>query len=93
MGKKELKKFTKKFDYATYLVGIVGPFFVLPEVIRIYTTQDVAGIAIISWASFLLFAFVWLGWGILHKSKPVIITNLLWIGSEGSIVLAYFLFI
>ena len=73
------KKFKKTIDYLIYAVAILAPIMTIPQVLKIWVYQNASGISLISWTSYLIFAFVWLSYGIVHKEKPIIITNILWI--------------
>lgn len=76
---KELPSKTKKFvDTAIYFIGIAGPLMTIPQVIKIFVSKTAAGVSLLSWISYTIIALFWLWYGILHKDKPIIITNLGW---------------
>jgi len=72
-------KFKKTIDNLIYAVAVLAPIMTIPQILKIWVYQNAAGVSLISWASYLIFAFVWLSYGIIHKEKPIIITNILWI--------------
>ncbi len=80
--KKDRKKTTKFFDKIVYVIGILGPLAILPQVWIIWTTKNVGGISLISWGLISITDFSWLGYGIIHKYKPIIFTNVLILVSE-----------
>lgn len=61
-------------DRAILLVAVVQPLAALPQVFRIYTTQDASGIAMLTWAIFIVFDAFWFWYGVAEKQKAVIIS-------------------
>lgn len=83
----------KRFlDKIIYFVGISGPVMTIPQVWEIWSKQDASGVSLISWGWYLLTAFIWLGYAIEHKEKPLIVTYLLWIVIEIFLVLGIILY-
>jgi len=80
------KGFGKYIETAAYIAGILGPIMTIPQAWKIFAEKSAEGVSLISWGSYILFAFVWLAYGIHHKEKPLIITMLLWIIIEIVIV-------
>ncbi|MBS3084650.1 hypothetical protein J4411_01935 [Candidatus Pacearchaeota archaeon] len=66
-------------DKIIYIVSIIGPIMMLPQVLKIFIEKNADGVSMISYASFAFLSIIWLFYGIVHKEKPIIITNLLWI--------------
>ncbi|MDP3966138.1 MAG: SemiSWEET family transporter [archaeon] len=66
-------------DKIIYIVGIIGPAMLLPQVIKIFTSKNAEGVSFFSYAFLAIFSIIWLLYGIVHKEKPIIITNALWI--------------
>ncbi|MBD3354842.1 hypothetical protein GF361_02565 [Candidatus Woesearchaeota archaeon] len=67
------KKFVDKF---VYVVGVLTPLFTLPQVLKIWMNKSAENISIFTWVPYLLFAFIWLWYGIIHREKPIIFLNL-----------------
>ncbi|MBU0957374.1 MAG: hypothetical protein KKF56_01040 [Nanoarchaeota archaeon] len=86
LSKKEFTSFRKRFDVLMYVLGILVPLSVLPQLYNIWILQDASGVSIITWSLFLISAFIWLLYGYVHRYKPVIIANLMWIFSEVFII-------
>jgi len=74
-------------DNIIYIVGVLGPVMTLPQIIKIFFFQNAAGVSLITYIALTLFSCVWLLYGIVHKEKPIIVTNILWIFSEVLIVI------
>jgi uncharacterized protein with PQ loop repeat len=87
------RMFRRKIDYLIYFIGIITPFSLIPQITQIWFGQNVAGVSVWSWLIMIFFAFFWLAYGIIHKYKPIIITNILWISAEIAVVIGYFIYI
>ncbi len=64
----------------------------LPQVWNIWIDHNAAGVSTVSWASYFVFAFIWLVYGIAHKDKPIIVSNTLWIILDIMIVVGTFIY-
>ena len=71
-----LKRF---IDKAIYVIGFLGFVMTIPQVTKIWIYQNPAGVSLISWTSYLIFAVFWLIYGLVHKNKPIIMTFSLYI--------------
>lgn len=70
-----------------YLIAAVGPLSSLPQIIEIWVTDKSAeGVSLITWLLFTLMSMVWLWYGITKRDRPLIISNALWIITDGIIV-------
>lgn len=74
-------------DQAIYVGAFVGPIFTLPQVLAVWGARSAAGVSIITWAAYTVAAMGWLYYGILHKDKPIIVSNALWIVMDLLIVI------
>jgi len=79
-------------DKLIYIVGIVGPLMILPQIIKIFALKTAEGLSLISYASFVLLSIIWLIYGIAHNEKPIIITNILWIALHILIVIGILIY-
>ena len=80
-------KWKRFMDKAVYGAGIFGLIMTLPQLTNIWIDKNAAGVSAISWSAYLLGAIVWLGYGVVHKEKPIIITYSMWIILEVFIVI------
>lgn len=62
-----------------YGVGIVGPLVSIPQLIEIYVRHNVQGISVLSWTGYAVLSVLWLAYGIVHREKPIILTQFLWL--------------
>ena len=74
-------------DKIIYVVGVLGPVMTLPQVIKIFVLKDASGVSFASWFAYTIFSSVWLYYGTVHKEKPIIISNALWVLAELLIVI------
>lgn len=58
----------------------------IPQVTKIWIDKNASGIAVISWVTYLITTIFWLIYGIMHKEKPIIFLNIIWIFLQISII-------
>jgi len=61
-------------DKLIFVIGVLGPIANLPQLSKIWSEHNAQGLSLISWASFLIFSWFWLAYGILHKDRLLILT-------------------
>lgn len=82
-----LQDHTHAIDRVVTAVAFIGPLTSLPQIIEIwFVDQSAAGVSVLTWSAFVLMAAVWLLYGIVHKQRPIIISNALWIVAQSLIV-------
>ena len=74
-------------DHLVYLVALLGPILTIPQVTQIWFNKTAVGVSLFSWSAFVVMESVWLTYGIIHKEKPIIITNIGWLTVEILIVI------
>lgn len=77
---------TSLFDKFMYVVACMGPIMTLPQIRDIWLNKQTS-VNEVTWVSYLLISFVWLGYGVLHKEKPIIFSNTLGIITNSLVVL------
>ncbi|MFC2143606.1 hypothetical protein ACFLQN_04375 [Candidatus Aenigmatarchaeota archaeon] len=85
-------KWKNLVDKLVYVAGVISLIMTLPQVTIIWINQDVSGVSILSWLSYLFVGIVWLTYGILHKEKSIIVTYALWIVMEVFIIVGIVLY-
>ena len=65
-------------DKLTFIVGVIGPFTVLPQVYGIFTTHSATGVSLVTWSLMFVETFPWILYGIAHKDKSIIVSFILW---------------
>lgn len=79
--------FTNFINKGVYCASIFGILIVLPQSLKIWLDKDTSGVSLITWSGFLVGSFFWLFYGIVHKEKPIIFTNIAGILMNLSIII------
>jgi len=79
-------------DRIIYIVGILGPVMSLPQILKIFLLKNADGVSFLTYSTLTVFSCVWLWYGMVHKEKPIIVTNILWIISEIVIVVGVLIY-
>ena len=72
------EKWKNLLDKLIYVAGIAGPIMSIPQLLKVWVEQNVAGISVISWASFAVINVFWIVYGVVHKSKPIVLNYTAW---------------
>jgi len=72
------KATTALVDRLMSVAVVMHPLTAIPQIYAIYTTHDVSGVSLLTWLGFMLLGLVFLAYGVLHKIKPFIVTQVLW---------------
>lgn len=67
----------RTLDVLIYIVSIVGPVTAIPQLSTIWRTGEVVNISFLYWAFALCATVLWEIYSLVHKVKPLIITNIL----------------
>lgn len=78
LSKQQKSPYIIFLDKLTLVVGIIGPFTVLPQIYTIFSTQSAKGVSLATWSLIFLVTFPWILYGIAHKEKNIIISFILW---------------
>lgn len=68
-------------DNLIYFASFAGPIMTIPQIYEIWILKNL-GVSLLTWGSYLIIALIWLSYGLVHKEKPIIINNVLWIIAE-----------
>jgi uncharacterized protein with PQ loop repeat len=79
-------------DKLIYFVGLSGPVMSIPQLFNIWIERNTRGVSEITWSAFLIIAFFWLTYGILHREKPIIMTYIGWIIIDSLIIAGLMLY-
>ncbi len=79
-------------DKLTFIVGIIGPFTVLPQIYSIFSTKSAAGVSMMTWLLIFIVTFPWILYGIAHKDKSIIVSFILWEVMNLSVVIGVILY-
>jgi MtN3 and saliva related transmembrane protein len=82
--RKESKSGPKKTTYLvfldklTFIVGVIGPFTVLPQIYSIFHSHSAVGVSLVTWTLIFVVTFPWILYGLAHKDKSIITSFTLW---------------
>jgi uncharacterized protein with PQ loop repeat len=79
-------------DILIYPVAIIAPAALVPQVYKLYTTQDVSSLSLPTWATLGCLNIVWLFYGWVHRERPIIITNASFMTLHFAIVMGILMF-
>jgi uncharacterized protein with PQ loop repeat len=75
---KSRRRVARAINSAMAAAAIIHPATAAPQVIKIYETHNAVGVAPLTWLGFMAIGTVFLAYGLLHKIKPMIVTQVLW---------------
>jgi uncharacterized protein with PQ loop repeat len=85
MGAKTRQRMVRVLDDVIYAVAFIGPFSALDQIDQVWLHHNTEGVSLFTWAAFASLSVIWLVYGIVHKDKPIIISNTLWAILETSV--------
>jgi uncharacterized protein with PQ loop repeat len=83
---------TSVIDMLVNIAAVIHPLTALPQVYDIYSSHNVAGISLWTWLGFMLIGFVFLAYGISHRLKPIILTQVLWFIIDLAVIIGILLY-
>lgn len=82
---KSKNKVISEFDRFIFIASFIAPLNGIPQVVDIFS-GNTNGVSLISWFGFFAFSLLFFVYGLIHKIKPMIITNLLYATIDGLVV-------
>jgi uncharacterized protein with PQ loop repeat len=79
-------------DKLVYVIGALGPLFALHQVIKIWSEKSAQGVSLLAFGGNCLFAFIWVIYGAVHKERPIIFMNILWVIINGLVAIGVLLY-
>lgn len=80
-------KWINWLDRFLMIVAFVAPATSIPQIVKIFRTQDATGVSALSFGMFAIFNIPWIIYGIAHKEKPILVMYILWLISNGLITI------
>ena len=71
---------------AAYIAALAGPLSSIPQMWEIWMDRNATGVSFVTWTLFLVTSLVWLAYAIIHKDRPLIVSNSLWVVVEAIIM-------
>lgn len=80
-AKKKLNKPQKHrpIEKIMYFVSLAYPLTAAPQLVKVYTTQNVESLDLVSWMLYVVFGSVFVLYALSEKLKPLIIEGTLWV--------------
>ena len=69
--------FRRGLDYLMFGVGIIAPFALLPQVIELYSSKSSVGLSLTTWILLSFYNLLWVLYGAVHRTWPVLLANTL----------------
>lgn len=82
----------RQIDKLMTTIGFIGPIATFTQVFYIYSARNVEGISVVSWMAYIFVNLCWFLYGFLHKSKPLVVVNMLGMLACLLIVCEFFVF-
>ncbi len=79
-------------DKLTFVVGVIGPFTVLPQSISIFRHHAAPGVSLATWGLIFVVTFPWILYGLAHKDKSIIVSFCLWEVMNLSVVIGVLMY-
>lgn len=83
LGKKRRLSY---FDKVASVAAVLYPMSGLPQVVLVFRGQ-VDGVSITSWLLFTVFSSFFFVYGLVHRVKPMILTNFIWMALDLFVVI------
>lgn len=84
------KALVRAFDRLMLIVAVAGPLALVPQVVQTLETKDVSGLSFLTWMLWTLLSVVWVAYGLLHKERPIVISQSLYLVLHAVILGAIF---
>ena len=72
------ENYKKTTEHLALIAGILQPMMTLPQAWKIYTTHSAAGVSLATWVGYAVLGLVFLVYGIVHKLRPIALTQVIW---------------
>lgn len=89
---KQMPTKTTIIDTLVNIAAVIHPLSALPQVYTIYVSQNVAGVSLWTWLGFMIIGFIFLAYGLVHRLKPIIVTQILWFIVDAMVIVGILLY-
>ena len=79
-------------DKLTFVVGVIGPFTILPQIYSIFSSHSAAGVSMATWILIFVVTFPWILYGVAHRDKSIIVSFILWEVANLLVVIGVFMY-
>lgn len=79
-------KSTRFLDNTCLVFSVLMPATTIPQIWTIFRYQQVEGLSLVMWILYTIGVIPFLIYGIVHKEKPLIVLNILWLIAQITII-------
>ncbi len=79
------------FEKFMLVFATVEPIATIPQIIEVWKSGNDGSVSLATWSFYSLTSLMWLTYGIVRKDKPLIVSGILWVASQGLVVLGLLL--
>ena len=79
-------------DNLIYPIAVAAPLMTIPQLLNIWIQRKTQGVSLLTWGAYAIVSFLWIIYGLYHKEKPIVLTNLLLFLLDSLIVLGVLLY-
>lgn len=98
-GLKHLNKHSQKhhgtlaklFDKSMYVIAIGAPLMTLPQFLQVWQSRHIQGVSLSTWSAYTVFSAMWVIYGLLHKDKVILLSNIPMLILDGAVALGVLL--
>lgn len=74
------------------IAGVLQPLMTLPQVIIIFLHHSASDVSLLTWLGYLVLGLPFLFYGITHRLRPVLVTQILYIILQTSVVIGVLIY-
>lgn len=79
-------------DKLTFIVGVIGPFTVVPQIYSIFSSRSATGVSFVTWLLIFVVTLPWVFYGFAHKETSIIVSFILWEIANALVVIGVLLY-
>lgn len=79
IAKVSSKKPKKPKHYVVLVASVLFPFTTMPQVFEIFNNQSADNVSLLTYLLYVVFSFIFLGYGIKERLIPIIVLQSLWL--------------
>lgn len=73
------------FDKTMYGIALIAPVMTIPQLYQVWILKQTQGVSLLTWGSYAGVSALWFAYGMLHKDKPLMLTQFLLLLLDGAI--------
>lgn len=72
------KKTTTTIDRLMGVAAVLQPMMAIPQIIKIYASKSATDVSLWTWVLLMSIGMIFFAYAIVHRIRPLIVTQLLW---------------